>query len=145
MQCKHAGTRAGRDCTASIQDIEHHLVQLRACFDRWYSCCEYVSESCPDCTVNFSIAMVVRVFTSVSHPIEIFTKFSTSLLSCSVSALLQGPAPHNNITAVTPASVCLGGGFALQHIHNKPLLELSAYFPNIQTGLFCSCLQSQCP
>jgi len=36
VQCKQvgAGTRAERDCTASIQDIEHHLIQLRACFDR---------------------------------------------------------------------------------------------------------------
>ncbi len=36
VQCKQvgAGTRQGRDRTASIQDIEHHLIQLRACFDR---------------------------------------------------------------------------------------------------------------
>jgi len=36
VQCKKvgAGTKAGRDRTASIQDIEHHLIQLRACFDR---------------------------------------------------------------------------------------------------------------
>ena len=36
VQCKKvgAGTKAGRDRTASVQDIEHHLTQLRACFDR---------------------------------------------------------------------------------------------------------------
>ncbi len=36
VQCKQvgAGTRAGRDRSALIQDIEHHLIQLRACFDR---------------------------------------------------------------------------------------------------------------
>ena len=36
VQCKQvgAGARAGRDYTASTQDIEHHLIQLRACFDK---------------------------------------------------------------------------------------------------------------
>ena len=36
VQCKKvaAGTKQGRDRTASIQDIQHHLTQLRACFDR---------------------------------------------------------------------------------------------------------------
>ena len=36
VQCKKvgAGTQAGRDRTASIHDIEHHLTQLRGCFDR---------------------------------------------------------------------------------------------------------------
>ena len=36
VQCKKVGadTKAGRDRTASLKDIEHHLKQLRACFDR---------------------------------------------------------------------------------------------------------------
>ncbi|DBB01188.1 TPA: hypothetical protein ACH3X1_001070 [Trebouxia sp. C0004] len=37
VQCKKvgAGTEQGRDRTASIHDTQHHLTQLRACFDRW--------------------------------------------------------------------------------------------------------------
>ena len=36
VQCQKvgAGTQQGRDRTASIRDIQHHLTQLRACFDR---------------------------------------------------------------------------------------------------------------
>ena len=36
VQCKQvgAGTEQGRDRTASIHEIQHHLTQLRACFDR---------------------------------------------------------------------------------------------------------------
>jgi len=36
VQCKKvgAGTEQGRDWTASVHDIQHHLTQLRACFDR---------------------------------------------------------------------------------------------------------------
>ena len=36
VQCQKvaAGTEQGRDPTASIHDIQHHLMQLRACFDR---------------------------------------------------------------------------------------------------------------
>ena len=36
VQCKKvgAGTEQRRDRTASIHDIQHHLTQLRACFDR---------------------------------------------------------------------------------------------------------------
>ena len=36
VQCKKvgAGEEQGCDCTASIHDIQHHLTQLRACFDR---------------------------------------------------------------------------------------------------------------
>ena len=35
-QCQKvgAGTEQGRDRAASVHDIQHHLIQLRACFDR---------------------------------------------------------------------------------------------------------------
>lgn len=37
VQCKKVcpGTKQRRDRTASIHDIQHHMTQLRACFDRW--------------------------------------------------------------------------------------------------------------
>ena len=36
VQCQKvgAGTEQGRDRAASVHDIQHHLIQLRACFDR---------------------------------------------------------------------------------------------------------------
>jgi len=86
------------------------------------------------CTVTSSTATDVHAFTSASHPVELLTQFSTSLLSCSVSALFQGPVPRNNITAVTQASVCLFGGVTSQFINSKLSLELNAYFPKSSWG-----------